>query len=215
MCPSRNDLLDARDAVDVPSTLLSRREVLTAGLATCLGVSGCLSGLGPSNRAPDSSTRTRSSSPPVTAVSATSSATAETPVPTGTTRTPETRTEAPHVGDFKLWNDDTRPHVVVMEVHHDGETILDVQRSVDPGEAIRVENTIEQQGTYQIVVRLTDGSEHRARWTIESCSNHQYQQVYIGENAELAVRTMQETIDPDPTCDAATPPAETRDGSAP
>lgn len=130
------------------------------------------------------------------AVDKTTAATPETGVETETA----SRTDAPYVGDFVLWNDDDRQHTVTLTVRRGNETVVDAQRTLSTGGSARIANPIERQGTYRIVVTLKDGTQKRVDWGIGSCANIQYRQVYIDENGDVTIRTKRQTIDPRPTC---------------
>lgn len=199
----------------MPSTVWSRRQILKASPAVCLGVSGCLFDSTPATPTPESPSGTPSRSPTATPLPTATSRVDETPASTATNHSADTQTAPTYLGDFVLWNDSTTRHNISLIVHNEGTTVLEVQRQIEPNNALRIDNPIEHQGTYQIIARLEDGSEARTEWTIDSCSNIQYQQVYIGEEAGLLIRTKRQTIDPPPTCEDTPPSAGTDDRSAP
>lgn len=107
---------------------------------------------------------------------------------------------ATHLGDFVLWNDDDEPHALTLTVRQEKEILVESTHTLEPDSSTRIPNSLERQGTYQLVAELETGTRKRTEWEITSCRNHEYRQIYVSSEAALEIRAMRRTVDPAPTC---------------
>ncbi|MFC7096779.1 hypothetical protein [Halobaculum marinum] len=108
---------------------------------------------------------------------------------------------AKHLGEFVLWNDHTEAQRLSVTVRGGGETVVDVERHLDPGEVERVDNLMTRQGTYEVVATLPDGPRDRLTWEITSCGNYEYVRAHVTEDRDVTVEVGTQTVVPPPECE--------------
>jgi hypothetical protein len=173
---------------------VNRRRLLVVGASTAGLLAGC-SGR-PSVASPTSTSTPADSQTPVESSTPTDSPTPTDGPDVSSNPTPR---PAPHLGPFVLWNDDDERHRVTLTVSDDS-VVVDETRDLSPGDAADVENPIETQGVYTVVARV-DGEKRAERtWRVERCASVEYLQLYVGDAGRVELRTMRQTVDPQPTC---------------
>ena len=108
---------------------------------------------------------------------------------------------ANHLGEFVLWNDHDERHTLSLEVRGGGETFLDVERRLDPGAVVRLDNPIERQGTYRVTASLADGGSGSIEWDIASCGNYEYVRSHVTDSGGVSVEIGTRTVMPPPECE--------------